>query len=346
MDAATAVESGLRTPPPMAPPQAPPPLRTGYRYKLRAHMRLARTLFQDMRVHPVDFCFENPLDGAFKHHEGVVALLKDAKGLVARRETSYCHYGADHRKRTLFVTSVLEFRPLLPCPSVQCEPLRGKPAQLRRDLDHTRQLDLDDMEDPVAPRARHASTIADLGKEDRNRIPFPLLKQLIYSWCKNHVNHGFDSVLLYLIVDVFSGWGSLVKLVDEMHAQGKWAKIKVFSNDIVRRDHTSIEFDVASTKEAIPLLIRFALNAHAPRVLKDLDTLSLRDALWKHKVALLVHLSTPCETYSVDGLGVHRRRESTSQGTRYVPITDAAKRADLMNSHILDWIRQDCGVIH
>jgi len=344
--AAEAETSGLHTPPPMSPPQAPPPIKSGYRYKLRAQRRLARTQFQDARVHPIDICFENPLDGAFKYHEGVVALLTDAKGLVARRETSYCHYGVQHRKRTLFITSVLQFEPCLPCPTIMCEPLRGKPAQLRRDVDHTTELDLNDLEDSVAPRTRHGDTIATLGKEDRNRIPFPLLKLLIYAWCKNHVKYGVGTIRVYLIVDVFSGWGSLTKLVNEMHAQGKWGKIKVFSNDIVCRDHTDIEFDMASTPDAVAILVRFALRAHTPLVLEELGQLSLCDALWKHHVALLVHFSTPCETYSVDGLGTHRRRQATAEGLRYNPITEKATRADLMNSQILEWIRRECGLIY
>jgi len=344
--AAEAEEGGLRTPPPMLPPSAPPAVKPGYRFSLRKHRRLARTHFQDARVHPIDICFENPLDGAFKFHEGVIALLKDANGLVTRRETSYCHYGVQHRKRTLFITSVLHFEPLLPCPTVLCETRRGRPAQLRRDVDHTTEFDLDDFEDPVFPQARHQTTIASLGTEDRNRIPFPLLKLLIYAWCKNHVTYGVGSIRTYLIVDAFSGWGSLTKLVDEMHAQGKWGKLKVFSNDIVRRDHTDIEFDMASTPDAVAILVRFALQAHSPLVLEDLGELSLRDALWKHRVALLVHFSTPCETYSVDGLATHRQRHETREGLRYTPITDAAKKADLMNSQILQWIRHECGLVH
>jgi hypothetical protein len=349
VDAATVEEadtSGLHTPPPMSSPKAPPPIKPGYRQSLRAQRRLARTQYKDARLHPIDMCFENPLDGAFKCHEGVVALYKAAKGLVVRRETSYCHYGVSHRKRTFFLTSVLQFEPRLPCPAVPCEPLRGRPAQLRRDLDDATELDLDDFEDPVFPEARHQTTIASLGTEERNRIPFPLLKLLIYAWCKNHVKYGAATIRTFLIVDAFSGWGSLAKLVDEMHAQGKWGKIKVFSNDIVRRDHTDLQFDMACRADALTILVQFALKAHAPDVLETWKELSLRDALWHHNVALLLHFSTPCETYSVDGLGTHRRRQETPNGLRYIPVTDAAKKADRMNHHLLEWVSRECGLVH
>lgn len=341
----TTQESGLCTPPPRPPPRAPPPLRDGYRYSLRKQRRLARTHFQDLRVHPIDICFENPLDGAFKHHPGVVSLLKDAKGLVVRRETSYCHYGAQHRKRTLFVTSVLGFEPRLPCPTVLCDPLCGQPTRLRADLDPYAELQLEDFVDPVAPRTRHAHTLLDLGREERNRIPFALLKLLIYAWCDPHVKYGVESIQTYLVVDVFSGWGSLVQMVQAMHSLGKWTKIKVYSNDIVRRDHTDIELDMSSMQDPVSPLLRFALQQHAPLVLRELGTLSLRDALWKHRVALLVHFSTPCETYSVDGMATHRRRCETPHGTRYAPVTEAAKKADVMNARLIEWVRRECALV-
>ena len=58
--------------------------------------------------------------------------------------------------------------------------------------------------------------------------------------------------------------------------------------------------------------------------------------LREEKIAVLFHLSTPCNTYSIDGLGANRDK------TTLKPKSDLARKHDEMNSKLVEWLKQLC----
>lgn len=243
----------------------------------------------------LDFSFENPLDGKFKDLPVVQGLLTKYPGLVHQAGTSYCHYGYKYRKRTVFVTSLRNFKPIRPCPDVKCHWLRDGPT--------------------------HPAQVLSCGSDEKNSLPSALIDLLIDSWRTRHAG----KVKKYLLIDVFSGWGSVDKRVEE-----RWPDVLVYSNDLVKRRHTDINMDMSADSEWSPFsLLLLALNKNFP---DDFD-MEQSPVMWcnANKVAVLFHCSTPCDTYSLVGLKSHRL------GATIEPTTDMARNHDAMNAALIDY---------
>lgn len=249
----------------------------------------------------LDFSLENPADGRFKELDCVKRLLSDHPQRVSKVVTSYCNYGYAYRKRTLFISTLQNFNPLPPCPLHKCQwKRRGE---------------------------RHPNQVVGASQAERNSLPPLLIDLLIDSWRKRRV------ASKYLLLDVFSGWGSIEKRVREQQARGQWLNVYVHSNDLVKRGHTHCNLDMQMWTPAAQLF--FAVNKLWPQKVEKASAHPGGVVGWlaASDVTVLVHASTPCETYSLNGIGVHRHRGGVK------PKSEAARNADHMNEHLVSYLR-------
>lgn len=135
---------------------------------------------------------------------------------------------------------------------------------------------------------RHPVGVASLAAKERNEIPAPLCRLLLQSWVDQH-----PEAKTRLLVDVFAGWGSM--------AAAAPPGVLVFENDVSTRRPVDANFNMRLF--SLDQLLWLAINRFFPGEAEGgcpFQWLSDRG------VATLVHLSTPCQTYSVNGLFYHR----------------------------------------
>lgn len=289
--------------PPASAPEDPDDPGDGYRTKKRALLRPSAW----REDHMLDFSFENPLDGKFKDLPVVQELIKDYPALVRRVGTSYCHYGYDYRKRTVFVSSLTNFQPTPPCPGTPCSWIRSG--------------------------LEHPGSVQGCARDQKNSLPPALIDLLINSWRSRHAG----KAAAYLLVDVFSGWGSVDTRVEEKQRLGEWQDVRVYSNDIVQRDHTDVTLDMSADSMWSPAaLLAFAVDRHWPGDVGERMSHpgGLIGWLNAKKIAVLFHCSTPCDTYSTNGLGYHR------VGKTLEPKTPMAKAHDAMNASLIGYFKR------
>jgi hypothetical protein len=245
----------------------------------------------------LDICFENPLDGCFKDTRDIKTLL--SQRMAIRRSTSYCHYGFRYRKRTVFITSLTSFRPLPPCPKNPCA--------------------------AVLANGIHQSTVSVETQSARNSIPEALLDELFTAWTSKY--KGVADA--FLVIDLFAGFGSVRHCIER-----RWPNVKLFCNDIVLRAGVDSTLDLSTDSEFhIKALLVLAVRKHFPAFGSDPADTGVLPWLRARKVAVLFFCSTPCETYSTNGMGVHR-------GGFGAPRTQEAHRADIMNASIANFFMQ------
>ena len=102
---------------------------------------------------PIDFVFENPLDGCFKSSKSIEWLVSDNPGKVYQIKTSYCNYETLYRKRTVFFTSLSGFNLLPPCPTWPCKNSES-----------------------------HETNTKELSIAEKNSIPSKLVSEMIEAW--------------------------------------------------------------------------------------------------------------------------------------------------------------------
>lgn len=238
----------------------------------------------------LDFVFENPLDGRFKDIDCVRKLLHDYAYAVKQVPTSYCHYDYDYRKRTVFIGTLSCFSPKPPCPDLPCPLVRGGNF--------------------------HRGRVADCSAVQKNSIPPALVDLLIDAWLALH-----PSATSHLLIDVFSGWGSIHSRVRDKQQLGCWKSVKVFSNDIVDRPHTDAQLDMRVGTPWTPgslLVLALAKLYPAARPGAGGAVAWVREA----GVAVLFFCSTPCETYSQNALCKHREAGSAAPKTANAVVHD------------------------
>ena len=293
--------AGRRPVPAPSPQASPRPCLEGFRPK----KRVARLRLPQWRTENIfDFSFENPLDGKFKDLPVVKALLADFPFLVSQRGTSYCHHEFGYRKRTVFVTSLFNFQPASPCPGTPCPHMRGSGS--------------------------HPLGVADCDNAQKNSLPPKLIDILLESWKERPRAADTLPVKHWLLIDVFHGFGSIKKRVRENPAH---ADVKVFSNDIVNRSDLDATLDMRTF--ALDTLLAMALLKFWPEDARSISSHLSGAAGYcaQERVAVLFHLSTPCDTYSTQALGTHREKGTTE------PKTKAAEDADKMNAKLIGWLR-------
>lgn len=272
----------------------------GYTVKKRARWRALPWREESM----LDFMFENPLDGKFKDTPAVQELLRNHPGVVRQLNTSYCHYGYSYRKRTVLIGTLTQLSLKPPCPEEPC-------AQ-------------------VSLHGKHIQEVAECGNAQKNSLPPLLIDAIVHGWLARHKGR----VERFLLIDVFSGWGSIENRVLEQQAKGRWRNVFTFANDIVKRAHTQANVDMSAGTSWNPgTLLVFALNAlwpeHATHVSEH-----PRGALgWvqENRIAVLFHCSTPCQTYSTNALATHREAGTAE------PKTLQAKHDDEMNKLLIEY---------
>ena len=245
----------------------------------------------------VDFCFENPFDGLFKRLTAVQTLLQKHTEGVRLSETSYCKYDFKYRKNTLFLSTLLHFDPAPRCArGLLCAPLQNKHQ----------------LGEPVVHDERATGTTS-VGQ--RNSIPPDLVIELVDAWKLQN-----PDATTFLFIDVFTGWGSVEETI-----KATYSDVYVCTNDINKQPL----FELDMRHWTLESLLTFALTWLKNRgVYIDLESDKGAFALAKqHNIAVLFHLSTPCETYSCIGLRAHRDAGQ--------PITEAAKQADQMNTRLI-----------
>ena len=246
-----------------------------------------------------DFCFENPLDGKFKELPQIAQLVKDYPNFVRKSPTSYCHYGFDYRKRTVFISSLINFNPIPPCPGNSCK-----------------------------WNGNHPRTALDCSSEQKNSIPQPLINLIIDSWIKRHSS----GVKAFLLLDVFSGWGSIVAAAKSF----KSATILTYSNDHCKRGVNTTSATLDMTKFSLVDLLSYALIFHFPAEIHQIFAHSGNVVGFcnENRIAVLFFCSTPCETYSVVGLKSHR------EGSSLNAKSQLARSHDAMNALLVRWLKK------
>ena len=234
-------------------------------------------------------------------------ILQHQSGHVKLHPTSYCHFGSAHRKRTFVVSNVPALRLPAPCPNTPCE---------------------------AAKRGAHSVSVrGGTSQSERNAIPFGLVETLAQSWAR-----ATPWATHRIVVDAFSGFGSLGRALEQ--AQPSWT---VLANDVVRgRDHVDLLLDAGGRPDQLHLLVTLAvLKARRKDARLDADWRALADgselaqALFSCKVAVWIHLSTPCETYSMLGGDFHRCKGA------FTPQTQKAETHDSMNTALFAWLERN-----
>ena len=253
------------------------------------------------KIHEMDFIFENPLDGYFWRSEAYRLLFRRAANkrdvVTINAPTSYCHYGAKYRKRTNFFTSLTNLALNAPCPKSPCARIRFFPT--------------------------HEFNVSDLSSEKKNSVPSPIVEQVLNSWKRKIVDRPDEAQKIdhLLFVDAFSGFGSVAHAVRELDS-----RIFVVTNDKARTRGANMSFDVSRPSQ-FELLLQMSVYLLSERTKDKISWSSGRP--WPSNVALLVWMSTPCETYSLNGLAAHRGAAGLSK---------LAHEHDAMNLKLAQWI--------
>jgi hypothetical protein len=281
-----------------APIVAPMALR-GFVPRKRKLVQLEKQRAFEERPKGVDFVIENPLDGKLKDTQFMKDLLADYPHTVFQKSTSYCHYGVSYRKRTVLFTTLDAFSPSPPCPFKPCIDWRVYGS--------------------------HSMGVPDLAQDQRNSLPVLLVDAEIQAWILST-----PWATRRLFVDVFSGFGSVVRRVRE-----KYPDILTYANDIVSREDNDIELDMRFF--GMRGLLIFAFKNHFEDYFEE--ACDGKDGIlgWlrRNNVALLLHVSCPCETYSTAAGCTHRSSKSAA------PKSNKAIEHDRMNNSIVKWLRQN-----
>jgi hypothetical protein len=252
----------------------------------------------------VDFAFENPLHGKFKDLPSLMGMLFCYPGRVRRLDTSYCNFGFQYQKPTVIITSLTGLRLPPPCPKHPCAAVRaGLP---------------------------HAARVAECDDATKNALPPALVDALVEAWLRKHAD-AQTGAEAYLLIDVFAGFGSVHGRVRE-----RWPQVCVYANDLVDRGQQAVLDMGANSPFGPASLLALALLKHSHADPDALRAHAGGAVGWAnaHKIAVLFHISTPCETYSTQALAVHREAGTCTAVSR------AAHRADAMNDALVAWLER------
>ena len=116
----------------------------------------------------------------------------------------------------------------------------------------------------------------------------------------------------------------------------RWPQVVVYANDIVDRGQHAVLDLSADSPFGLGSLLAVALVKHFNTHANELRAHPGGAVEWvkAHQVAVLFHISTPCETYSTQALAVHRE---AGTGTA---LSRAAHRADAMNDALVAWLER------
>lgn len=273
--------------------------------------------------HPVDFIMENPAppgklwfqpfvrtlyDPMHAEPWGKVCakrlstfpseslLFRNAEGVpfpCVRTSTSYCKYGKEYRKNTTFLTSIsaLALRPVCGGESCCLATRNGGP---------------------------HPRGVQGCPAAEKNSLPVALVHALLRTFTAKHRAQGRR---IFILLDVFSGWGSVAEAASEEHLRANGVLLPdetmlVHTNDLVpTRTDGRADADLDMSKFDLNFLVRLAFLRHATALGRTLGTnlekfqigeISLPQLLSIEGIAMLLHCSVPCTTYSKSACTTHR----------------------------------------
>ena len=225
-------------------------------------------------VNLLDFAIENPSSSKL-FSMTCLQLLRGS----SMHKTSYCSYGFQYRKNTTIMTSI-KFLSLRPC----------------------------------CTHSSHKHDVQSSLCAQKNSIPSGLVHDCIRRWITNHKKSNLVKTFLFL--DVFSGWGSVSKAALDFETEAKsivpGANYHVFTNDMSCKHHGHLP-NIDLTLESpgsFDVLLAFAIHKVSDPDFKVRETAGV--PMWlchmqQEGIAVLMHLSFPCTTYSTASGSTHRR---------------------------------------
>lgn len=267
--------------------------------------------------HPLNFTWENPegklWELPFMKRFVANEFVKRSNGggvlteIVFQRKTSYCQYDSPFEKPTRFVTSLPDLELAKPCVERRCAISKG-------------------------PQRKHPAELQGQSSATKNAIPTGIIFSIFEAWTATY--SGSKPKPVFVLFDAFAGFGSTQKAADAWNkTRGADEQIKVVQNDILRsRGDVTINMQSFSLRTAIGLILGPYLGA-SDSSSRPAAT-SLVSLLRENRIALLIHLSTPCETYSRASGCVHRARGSAD------PLTPKAEAHDVMNERLVSELQE------
>ena len=247
-----------------------------------------------------------------------------------RMVTSYCKYGLPYIKPTGILTSMSAI-------SLRDSCTKDSPCSY------------------LKQQGKHQTSVQEVtAKAQRNQLPKDLTKALLAAFVAKHRKRGIH---VFLLVDVFSGWGSVADAAEEFAAtlQPK-ERLIIYTNDIsTRQCHTPDNAVNMGRDYAMDILLRCALMSKQKEFDDAFDArgkgpsmASLRDSAMKEGgitpsdflkragISALLHCSFPCCTYSTAAGGTHRAAQSIA------PRSEEARRDDKMLEELIADIVRLC----
>ena len=308
--------------------------------------------------HPIDFVIENPAPPSKLWYQPFVRKLYDKsadepwsdecktrlqtqvdgqdafrdQGRLApctRVSTSYCKYGANERTHTTLLTSLSQLRPDPIC-TWECPcPLEGNGEG-------------------------HTECVQECTASMKNTVPSGITHAVVRAFIEKH---RLQKCKVFLLVDVFSGPGSVANACDE--AELRKAQVLdedehffVHTNDsVTHRSWAHADLDM--NQFDLEMRIRSAFEHHS----EALDSLGISlnkkpplsrvfggdaliadlvETLRTEGVAVLLHCSIPCETYSLAEGGKHRVEGGIE------PASELAKAHDALVARTIDELIDLC----
>ena len=244
-----------------------------------------RQLYDPLADQPFDEACRTRLGSTDEH------LFRDraADTPCTRVTTSYCKYGAEYRKHTTLLTSLSNLRLHRPCNwNTPCAFLVG---------------------------AKHPAQVQGSAAALKNSVPRALIHALVAEFlCKQRAQGRAQ----FLLVDVFSGWGSVCAACTEpaLRAAGllrNGERFYTHANDIAqRRSGAAVRTDLDMQRFDLEALMRFAIVANG-----------LVHAEQRAELGVLLHCSIPCTTYSTAAGGTHRLKGGLAAKSELAAAHDA-----------------------
>lgn len=287
-------------------------------------------------THPIDFTLENPAPpGKLFFLPAVRALYDEAAhepwglataerlsravdhrtGPCVRVTTSYCKYGTPYRKNTCLLTSLSALALPPPCAA-------GAPCAVR-------QAD-----------GQHPLDVQGCSAAMRNSVPAELTRALLRAFVARQRALGRR---VFVVADLFSGWGSVATAAAAaVDLLGADERLFVWTNDIARRADHPADQHLDMQRFGVRLALRICLVQLEERLqaagvnLPRHRAADLSVALDAERVAVLLHCSVPCTTYSTAAGDTHRAAGCIE------PTSELARSHDALVRTMVDGLVDVC----
>jgi hypothetical protein len=254
--------------------------------------------------HKLDFVFENPSNGKFWQTDAV-NLLRGTNThedvMTVELSTTYCKHGFQYRKPTTFITSLVSPKPQLRSPCCNTDPCAE-----------------------IQEYGKHRQGVQGTSASKKNSIPTSITTEFLEKWMQKCANmqEPPDS---YVFIDAFAGFGSVseaVRTYNDARREEQLKEFGYFKNEVKIVENDAFrscgwDEDMSNIEEFLRLL-----------------SVSTFQADGGDNVAMLLWLSTPCETYSTASGSYYRSSKSSGS----VIQNNKATEHDEMNFKLAAWL--------